>query len=102
MLLNILESAGLNTKNCADLLGLDHKLFLAWARGEKPIPGYILPELSSVLGVPPEQITSRSSGKRETAEAPSIWFKFRTGGKLTDADREIVMVVRKVGHFMDH
>ncbi len=25
----------------------------------------------------------------------------RSGGKLTDADREIVVVIRKLGHFMD-
>lgn len=102
MLLSILESAGLNPKNCADLLGLDHKLFCAWVKGEKPVPGFIVAELSSVLGVPHEQITSSSqASRRESADAPSIWFKFRSGGKLTDADREIVMVIRKLGYFMD-
>lgn len=33
--------------------------------------------------------------------APAVWFKFRAGDKLTETDREIVVVIRKLAHFMD-
>lgn len=103
MLRDILESAGLKSKSCADLLGLDHKLFQEWVMGQRPIPAYIVPELSSVLGVPREAILSfkkpEAGGSLENA--PAIWFKFRSGDKLIEADREIVVVIRRLAHFMD-
>ncbi len=101
MLRNILQSAGLNAKVCADLLGLDHKLFHEWLNHTRPIPGYIIPELSSVLGVPQEAITAAESSSGSVDDAPAIWFRFREGDRLTDADRELVVVIRKLAHYMD-
>jgi Zn-dependent peptidase ImmA (M78 family) len=102
MLKTILDSTGLNTKVCADLLGLDHKLFRCWVEGQRPIPGYIISELCSVLGVSSAAITSTTPGGSSAVEdAPAIWFRFRSGEKLTDADRELVVVIRKLGHHMD-
>jgi Zn-dependent peptidase ImmA (M78 family) len=101
VLREILSSAGLNAKVCADLMGLDHTLFHQWVMGQRPIPPYIVPELSSVLGVPKDAILTSSSGTGSSDNAPAIWFKFRAGDKLTDADREIVVLIRKLGHFMD-
>ena len=101
MLSEILDSAGLKPKVCADLLGLDHTLFHQWVVGQRPIPQYIVPELSSVLGVSKEAILTSASRAGGSENAPAIWFKFRSGEKLTDADCEIVVVIRKLGHFMD-
>lgn len=102
MLRNILDSAGLNPKLCADLLGLDHKLFQQWLVGQRAIPSYVVPELSTVLGVPPEAIIQPSpSGPSSVENAPAIWFKFRDGEKLSESDREIVVVIRRLGHFID-
>jgi len=102
MLCNLLDAAGLKPKVCADLLGIDHKIFHEWIMGQRPIPGFIVPELSSVLGVPPHAITSTkavSSGSPENA--PAVWFKFREADKLTDDDREVVVLIRKLGYFID-
>jgi Zn-dependent peptidase ImmA (M78 family)/transcriptional regulator with XRE-family HTH domain len=102
MLRNILQSAGLKPKVCAELLGIDHKLFSQWVNGQRPIPGYIVPELSSVLGVSETAILATSSETPDSMEnAPAIWFKFRSGDKLTEADRELVVVIRRLGHYMD-
>lgn len=104
MLRNILEAAGLNPKVCADLLGIDATLFYAWLNGSRPLPAFIVPELSSVLGVPPERITNPGTfpkSHRPEEDAPAIWFKFRAGDKLTEADREMVVVIRKLGHYID-
>jgi len=102
MLRNILDAAGLNPKVCAGLLGIDHNIFHEWTMGQRPIPGFIVLELSSVLGVPPQTITSNKaipSGSPENA--PAVWFKFRQGDKLTDIDREVVVLIRKLGYFID-
>jgi Zn-dependent peptidase ImmA (M78 family) len=101
MLKNILESAGLNAKVCADLLGLDHKLFHKWLAGDRPIPGYIVPELSSVLGVSRDAVLGLSTSEGSVENAPGVWFKFRAGDRLIEADRELVLVVRRLGHYMD-
>ena len=102
MLRNVIESAGLNSKLCADLLGLDHKLFHDWLAGKRPIPSYVVPELAAVLGVPPDTILESSPSSPASMEnAPAIWFKFRAGDKLIESDREIVVVIRRLGHYID-
>lgn len=102
MLRNLLESAGLNAKVCADLLGLDHIVFRSWIAGERPIPSYIVPELCSVLGVSSDALLAGISPTKSSIEnAPAIWFRFRSGDRLTDVDRELVVVIRKLGHHMD-
>ena len=101
MLREVLKSAGLNAKICADLIGVDHTLFHQWVVGQRPIPPYIVPELSSVLGVPEQAILTSSSGTGSSENAPAIWFKFRSGDRLTEADREIVVLIRRVAYFME-
>ena len=102
MLKAILDSASIKPRVCAGLLGIDYRIFHEWLVGQRPVPDYILPELSSVLGVPPDLIIGAKSTFGPSVEnAPAVWFKFREGERLIEADREIVVLIRRLGHFVD-
>lgn len=94
MLMPLLADAGLLPEVCADLLGIDSKMFTEWANGTKEIPSYILPELSSMLGVDQNLL---AEGKVE--HAPAIWFKFRDTEHPKDKDRELVALLRRLGFY---
>lgn len=95
MLKTLLDDAGLRADACASLLGIDPKMFGQWVSRERDIPGFILPELASVLGVDPIAIKEASSVK-----APAIWFKFRDSRTVKESDREIVLLVRRLGYYL--
>ncbi len=94
MLIDLLNDAHLTPDACASLLGLSPRLFKAWVNGERDLPGYIIPELASVLGVSQNALSAGSVN-----EAPAIWFKFRESDKLTSADRELVLLIRRLGFY---
>jgi len=94
MLIDLLNDTHLTPEACASLLGVSSRLFRAWAEGKRDLPGYIIPELASVLGVSQKALASGS-----VHEAPAIWFKFRESDKLTSADRELVLLIRRLGFY---
>ncbi len=94
MFLPLLNDAGLSPEVCAGLLDVNPSRFAAWASGERDLPGYIVPELASVLGVTPDVLV-----RGNTTKAPAIWYKFR-GEKLGDVDRELVILVRRLGFYV--
>lgn len=102
MLKDILESAGLKSDSCASLLGIDRDIFNQWLTGQRPIAAFILPQLASVLGVKPELLISqRPSPGTQTADlAPAIWFKLREN-QLTEADRENIVLIRRLGFYLN-
>jgi Zn-dependent peptidase ImmA (M78 family) len=77
-------------------------VFNEWITGQRPLPPFIVPQLSSVLGVKPEFFFERRSNRTSnTADlAPAIWFKLR-GGNLSEADRENIVVIRRLGFFLN-
>lgn len=95
MLQRILDSAGLQPTQCADLLGLDRELFAEWTAGSRPIPRSYIPLLSGVLGVQPDIISKpdKRAGGRPSDILPAVWFKLR-GENLVDADRSCVLLMR--------
>ena len=94
MLIDLLNDAHLTPDACASLLGVSSRLFKAWVDGKRDLPGYIVPELASVLGVSQTALATGS-----VREAPAIWFKFRESDKLTSADRELVLLIRRLGFY---
>lgn len=94
MLIDLLNDAHIEADTCASLLGISSRLFKTWVDGKRDLPGYIIPELASVLGVSQDALASGS-----VREAPAIWFKFRESGNLSDVDRELVVLIRRLGFF---
>jgi Zn-dependent peptidase ImmA (M78 family) len=103
MLQTVLDSAGLDAHTCAGLLGISPTVFAEWSAGQRPIPESVLPLLSAVFSVPPSvlRVSSKAAkGIREEDVTPAIWFKFR-GPELVDADRECVVLIRQLGHYLN-
>ncbi len=94
MILDLLKDAHLSPEVCASLLGISPHIFDAWVRGTRDLPGYIIPELASVLGVSPEALAVG-----QVHEAPAIWFKFRKNEKLSEEDRELILLIRRLGFY---
>jgi Zn-dependent peptidase ImmA (M78 family)/DNA-binding transcriptional regulator YdaS (Cro superfamily) len=94
MIIDLLRDAQLSTGACASLLGINPRLFEAWVNGTRDLPGYIVPQLASVLGVSQEALVGG-----QVTEAPAIWFKFRTSERLSEADRELVVLIRRLGFY---
>jgi Zn-dependent peptidase ImmA (M78 family) len=94
MLIDLLNDAQIDTDTCASLLGLSSRLFKTWIDGKRDLPGYIIPELASVLGVSQEALVTG-----RVREAPAIWFKFRESGNLSAVDRELVILIRRLGFY---
>src|SRR4051794_20377427 len=104
ILKNIIESTKLDPNFCADLLGVPSDQFNEWMIGTRALPRFIVPEISSILGVPERtllQASARGGKSLPTAAlAPAIWYKLRDS-KLLEADREVVALARKLGFYMD-
>lgn len=103
MLQKILASAGIDPRNCAELLGFNPQIFAQWTSGQSRIPESVVPLLSAVLSVSPSVLMASPKTGRNVEEpdlVPQIWYKFR-GPQLTESDREYVILVRQVGHFLN-
>ena len=102
ILKEILESVGIKPETCASLLGIDPDIFHQWLTGQKLLPPFIVPLISSVLGVKPKVFVERKNTRISNSGdlAPAIWFKLR-GGHLKDADRENIVVIRHLGFFLN-
>ncbi|MGA8087450.1 MAG: ImmA/IrrE family metallo-endopeptidase [Terracidiphilus sp.] len=95
MLKALLEDAGLKPEACAALLGIAPHMFDQWVNKERDIAGFIIPELASILGVDPKVFK-----EAELAKAPAIWFKFRNSGTVKEQDRELVVLIRRLGFYL--
>lgn len=95
MLKALLDDAGLKSEACAALLGIAPHMFAQWVEKEREIPGFVIPELASVLGVDPKVFR-----EDELAKAPAIWFKFRDSGTVGEQDRELVVLIRRLGFYL--
>lgn len=103
MLQVVLDSAGLDGQTCAGLLGINPTVFAEWSAGQRPIPESVVPLLSAVFSVPPSVLRTpakAAKGMKESDVTPAIWFKFR-GPELVDADRECVILIRQIGHYLN-
>ena len=101
MLKDIINATKLPHNFCASLIGVDPIQFQEWLEGTRPVPSFIIPELSTVLGVSEKRLTEVSSQtpKSEERITPPVWYKLRDA-KLGDLDREMVGLVRKLGFFL--
>jgi Zn-dependent peptidase ImmA (M78 family) len=101
MLKQIIAATKLPSEFCAALVGVDPDQFIDWMEGRKPIPTFVLPELSSVLGVREADILSSVHASHLSAETmtPAVWYKLRDEN-LVDRDREMVGLVRKLGFYL--
>ena len=100
MLKDILDAALLSSDYCADLLSVPRERFAEWVEG-KTIPKFILPEITSILGISERDLSSkpRSGYVAEGVLAPAVWYKLRDT-KLSRTDREMVGLIRKLGFYM--
>ncbi len=96
MLKDIISSTRLDQDVCASILGINPRLFNEWLIGQKPIPTFMLPELSTVFGVSEMALTSR---RTTPGDVPAVWYKLRDEN-LTDSDREYVLLIRKFGFYL--
>ena len=96
MLRDIIEATKLAPAYCAELIRVSPDQFNDWLTQKKPVPGFALAELSSILGVSESNINSNN---HLGEEPPAIWFKLRDS-KLNDEDREFVGFVRKLGYYL--
>jgi Zn-dependent peptidase ImmA (M78 family) len=99
-LLKIIEQAGVGTDACADVLGVDHEIFQQWVNSQREMPPSYASILAATLGVKAEVLTSNSIGSvdgQPKGEPAAIWFKLRSG-EFTDADRESILAIRRLGH----
>lgn len=101
MLSQIINATRLNPDFCANLLRVPSDKFKEWMDGKAPLPRFLIPELSAVLGVSEKTLLARPASRTEddSTLAPAIWFKLRSD-QLSDADREFVGLVRRLGFFM--
>jgi Zn-dependent peptidase ImmA (M78 family) len=101
MLKQIIEAARLSPEFCASLIRVPPEQFREWVDGKRPLPHFVIPELSTILGVSKKDLTARGPGRGsgDSAVAPAIWFKLRDE-KLGQADREFVGLVRRLGFFI--
>jgi Zn-dependent peptidase ImmA (M78 family) len=103
MLQIVLDSVGLDSQTCAGLLGFNPALFAEWSAGQRPIPESVLPLLSAVFSVPVSVLRApakAAKGFKEEDITPAIWYKFR-GSELVNADRECVVLIRQLGHYLN-
>jgi len=103
MLQRVLDSAGIDIRSCAELLGFSPDLFVQWAANPNQIPESVMPLLSAVLSVPQSLFaTSPKAAKhlKDSDVTPQIWYKFRGAG-LHESDREYVVLIRQIGHFLN-
>ena len=103
MLQRVLNSAGIDVRSCAELLGFNPDVFAQWAANPNQIPQSLVPLLSAVLSVPQSLfLTSPKAAKnlKDSDLIPQIWYKFRGEG-LQESDREYVVLIRQIGHFLN-
>jgi len=101
MLQTVLESVGLDAKTCAGLLGFNPTVFAEWSVGQRQIPESVLPLLSAVFSVPVSVLRAKPSRTINDEDiTPAIWYKFR-GPELVSADRECVVLIRQLGHYLN-
>jgi Zn-dependent peptidase ImmA (M78 family) len=104
LLKDIIEATKLDPAFCAELAGVTPDDFQEWLIGSRPIPRFVIPELSAILGVA-ERTVFQTAGLKGNiggsgSLAPAIWYKLRDK-KLTDQDREMVALVRKLGFYLN-
>jgi Zn-dependent peptidase ImmA (M78 family) len=103
MLQDIIDSTKLDPAFCAELVGVATDQFQEWLSGA-PLPRFVIPELSSILGVPEKTLISCGGSKARSTDsgvlAPAVWYKLRNE-RLTTSDREMVGLVRKLGYYID-
>lgn len=103
MLQLVIDSTGLDAQTCAGLLGFNPVLFAEWSAGQRPIPESVLPLLSAVFSVSPSVLKMSPKAAKSVHEAditPAVWYKFR-GPELVSEDRECVVLIRQLGHFLN-
>lgn len=103
MLQRVLDSAGIDVRSCGELLGFNPDLFAQWAANPIQIPQSVVPLLSAVLGVPQSLFAMSSKAAKNLKDSdltPQIWYKFRGQG-LQESDREYVVLIRQIGHFVN-
>jgi Zn-dependent peptidase ImmA (M78 family) len=97
----VLEATGLDAQACARLLGISPITFGEWLANQRPIPESYIVLLADILGVESSVLRMPSKQAQRMGDlTPAIWYKFR-GDKLTDADRECVVLIRLLGHFQN-
>jgi Zn-dependent peptidase ImmA (M78 family) len=103
MLQRVLNSAGLDVRSCAELLGFNPDIFALWAANPNQIPESVVPLLSAVLSVPQALFAISPKAAKHLKDSdviPQIWYKFR-GENLQESDREYVVLIRQIGHYLN-
>jgi Zn-dependent peptidase ImmA (M78 family) len=102
MLKDLLKASQLDPVFCAGLVRVAPDQFNEWVT-ENRLPEFVLPELSSILGVTQDTLKAKAQNgpQAEKEIAPAIWFKLRAE-RLTGADREMIGFVRKLGLYLEH
>ena len=99
MLRDLMQATGLTSHQYAALLGISPSQMDEWAAGQHFLPASYAELLANVIGVPVS--TLLHPPKRGAADmTPAVWFKFR-GDELVDADRESVLLIRRLGFLVN-
>jgi len=94
LLKDVVSATGLEQDSCASLLGIDPKLFNEWVMGQRPMPEFLIPQLSTVFGVSAQDLVSA----KRISDAPAIWYKLRDS-RFVPSDRESIVLIRNLGFF---
>ena len=103
MLQRVLNSAEIDVRSCAELLGFNPDMFAHWAANPSQIPQSVVPLLSAVFSVPQSLFSMSPKAAKNLKDSeltPQIWYKFRGNG-LHESDREYVVLIRQIGHFVN-
>lgn len=92
----VIEGAGLTLEACARALSVNPDLFSEWADAKREIPPVYADNLSAILGTRVDALNVKGLGSRKV-EPSAIWFKFR-GEEFSNADREAILLIRRLGH----
>jgi hypothetical protein len=89
MLQRVLNSAGIDARTCAELLGFNPDVFAQWLTNPNEIPQSVVPLLSAVLSVPQSIFTlspKAAKNLKDSELVPQIWYKFRGEGEARDTN----------------
>lgn len=101
MLREVFETTGLEPAKAAALLGLSPELFQEWLADQREVPASVLSLLSNVIGLELKPYLQRKVPLQEAAAiTPAIWYRFRGEGLVIE-DREFVLLVRRLGYFIN-
>ena len=96
MLRDAISATNLDEEFCAHLVGATPEQFQQWMSGERPVPRFLYPELTSIFGFTREDLSTPISVERAKHIAPAIWYKLQQENKCNSSDLKMIGMTRKL------